>query len=101
MATASKQKEQDQAQENRNQRRTIEGLVVSDKADKTRVVNVERRVRHPFYEKVMTRRSKFYVHDEGNESKAGDWVEIMSTRPLSKLKRWRLVRVIRKHGAAA
>ncbi|MBI3547731.1 MAG: 30S ribosomal protein S17 [Elusimicrobia bacterium] len=98
MATASKPQ---QEEEQRNRRRTIEGIVVSDKADKTRVVNVERRVRHPFYEKVMTRHSKFYVHDEGNESHAGDLVEIMSTRPMSKLKRWRLVRVIRKQGKTA
>lgn len=79
----------------RNRRRTIRGVVVSDKAAKTRVVDVERRVRHSFYEKVTTRRSRFYVHDEGNESHRGDLVEIMSTRPLSRLKRWRLVRVLR------
>jgi len=81
--------------ETRNRRRVIEGVVVSDKMDKTRVVDVERRVRHPFYEKIMTKHSKFYVHDEGNESHAGDLVEIMSIRPLSRLKRWRLVRVVK------
>lgn len=79
----------------RNRRRVVQGIVVSDKASKTRVVDMERRVRHPFYEKVMTRHSRFYVHDEGNESKVGDLVEIMSSRPLSKLKRWRLVRVVK------
>ena len=97
MATVSKP--QNDAAE-RNRRRTIQGVVVSDKMDKTRVVDVERRVRHSFYEKVMTKHSKFYVHDEGNDSHQGDLVEIMSTRPLSKLKRWRLVRVVKKQGVS-
>ena len=78
----------------RANRRGFVGIVVSDKANKTRVVNVQRRVRHPRYEKIVRRRSKFYVHDEKNVSHVGDKVEIMSTRPLSKLKRWRLVRVV-------
>ena len=76
-------------------RKTFEGVVVSDKMDKTRVVRVTRSVRHPFYDKVMTKSSKFHVHDEGNESRSGDVVEIASTRPLSKTKRWRLVRVVK------
>ena len=76
-------------------RHVFQGVVVSDKADKTRVVTVQRTVRHPEYEKVMRKRSKFYVHDEANESHEGDLVEIMGTRPLSKLKRWRLVRVVK------
>ena len=92
MATISKPSEE---AIQRNARRTIEGVVISDKASKTRVVSVERRVRHPFYEKIITRRSRFYVHDEGNESHNGDIVEIMSARPLSRLKRWRLVRVVK------
>ena len=79
----------------RARRRVITGVVVSDKTDKTRAIDVERRVKHPFYEKVMTKRSRFYAHDEKNESREGDVVEIMSTRPLSKLKRWRLVRIVR------
>jgi len=79
----------------RNRRRGFVGIVVSDKADKTRVVNVQRLVRHPRYEKIVRRRSKFYVHDEENASHLGDKVEIMSTRPMSKLKRWRLVRVVK------
>ncbi|MBI4422687.1 MAG: 30S ribosomal protein S17 [Elusimicrobia bacterium] len=82
-----------QAQD-RASRKLIRGIVVSDKAAKTRVIDVERRVPHRFYEKVITKRSRFYAHDENNESHAGDLVEIMSTRPLSKLKRWRVVRVI-------
>lgn len=72
-------------------------MVVSDKMSKTRVVEVERRVRHPFYEKVQTKRSRFYAHDASNESHEGDRVEIISTRPLSRLKRWAVVRVLGKN----
>jgi small subunit ribosomal protein S17 len=79
----------------RGHRKTMEGVVVSDKMDKTRTVRVTRTVRHPFYAKVMTKSSKFHVHDEGNQSREGDVVEIVSTRPLSKLKRWRLIRVVK------
>lgn len=79
----------------RNDRKTFEGIVVSDKMSKTRIVSVERLVRHKFYEKVTRKSSKFAVHDEQNASKQGDLVEIMSTRPLSKTKRWRLVRVVK------
>lgn len=79
----------------RAQRKTLEGVVVSDKMDKTRVVRVSRTVRHPFYLKVQTRSSKFHVHDEANQSREGDLIEIASTRPLSKLKRWRLVRIVK------
>jgi small subunit ribosomal protein S17 len=78
-----------------SRRHVFEGVVVSDKADKTRVVVVGRRVREAHYEKVVRRRSKFYVHDEKNESHVGDMVEIMGSRPLSKLKRWRLVRILK------
>jgi len=80
----------------RGRRHQFKGVVVSDKADKTRVVMVEWLYRHPRYDKTMRKRSKFYVHDENNESKAGDTIEIMATRPLSKLKRWRLVRIVEK-----
>jgi small subunit ribosomal protein S17 len=62
--------------------------------DKTIVVVVERRVRHPLYERVITRMSRFYAHDEKNEAKVGDFVRIVETRPLSRLKRWRLVEVL-------
>jgi small subunit ribosomal protein S17 len=81
--------------EERNSRKTFEGTVVSDKMNKTRTVRVERLVQHKFYEKIMRKSSKFSVHDEENASHAGDLVEIMSTRPLSKTKRWRLVRIIK------
>ncbi len=82
-------------EEERGRRHAFQGLVVSDKAQKTRVVVVERTVRHPRYEKIMRKKSKFHVHDEGNESHVGDLVEIAGTRPLSRLKRWRLVRIVR------
>lgn len=81
----------------RNNRKSMEGVVVSDKMDKTRVVEVSRLVKHPFYEKVMKKSSKFAVHDEGNQSREGDLVEIMSTRPVSKTKRWRLVRIVKSY----
>jgi small subunit ribosomal protein S17 len=64
-------------------------------------VRVTRSVRHPFYQKVMTKSSKFHVHDESNQAREGDLVEITSTRPLSKLKRWRLVRVVKAAPKAA
>jgi len=72
------------------------GKVVSDKMNKTRVVVVERIVKHPLYKKYIKVRKKYYVHDENNESREGDIVRIMETRPLSKLKRWRLVEILRK-----
>ncbi|MCI0403276.1 MAG: 30S ribosomal protein S17 [Acidobacteria bacterium] len=70
------------------------GEVVSAKMQKTVVVEVRRRVQHPVYKRVLTRRKKFYVHDEQCQCREGDRVEIEETRPLSKLKRWRLVRVL-------
>ena len=85
-----------QAADERAQRKTMEGVVVSDKMDKTRTVRVTRTVKHPFYQKVMTKSSKFHVHDEGNQSREGDVVEIVSTRPLSKLKRWSLEEIVRR-----
>lgn len=79
----------------RGNRKSLEGVVVSDKMNKTRVVRVSRSVRHPFYEKIMKKSKKFHAHDENNEAREGDVVEIASTRPLSKLKRWRIVCVIK------
>ncbi len=84
------------AVQERNQRKRLEGTVVSAKMNKTRVVTVERRVRHPFYEKIVKKSKKFYVHDEENKAKLGDLVEIVSMRPLSKTKRWRLVRIVKE-----
>jgi small subunit ribosomal protein S17 len=79
----------------RGKRKTFSGIVISDRMAKTRVVSVARLVRHPFYEKVMKKSSRFSVHDESNQSRQGDLVEIMGCRPLSRTKRWRLVRVIK------
>ncbi len=74
--------------------KTLEGVVVSDKMDKTIVVLVERKVRHPKYEKILTRSSKFHVHDEKSEAKMGDTVLIKESRPISKTKAWVLVSII-------
>ena len=72
------------------------GRVVSDKMNKTITVLVERRVKHPLYDKVVTRSAKYHAHDENNESKTGDLVEIVATRKLSKTKAWRLSKVLEK-----
>ena len=80
----------------RNDRKVREGLVVSDKMDKTIVVEVEDRVKHGLYGKVLRRSSKLKAHDETNTAGIGDRVQIMETRPLSATKRWRLVSVVEK-----
>lgn len=80
----------------RRPRKTEVGMVTSDKMNKTRRVVVERLVPHPKYGKMMRRRTVCHAHDEKNESHQGDLVEIMETRPLSRLKRWRVVRIVRK-----
>jgi len=78
----------------RSLRKEREGVVLSDKMDKTLVVRVARRLRHPVLKKVLTRYKKLYVHDDKGEAKQGDRVRIQETRPLSKLKRWRLMQVM-------
>ncbi len=80
----------------RGYRKTRIGEVVSDKMDKTIVVAIKTKVRHPLYGKMVNRTRKFKVHDENNECGIGDTVKIMETRPLSKDKRWRLVEIIEK-----
>ena len=77
------------------------GDVLSDKMDKTIVVQVERRFPHPKYHKVVTSYKKFYVHDEKNAAKPGDRVRIEETRPLSKTKRWRLTAIVVRHESFA
>lgn len=72
------------------------GRVISDKMDKTRVVAVERVTRHPLYGKTIRRTKKYKIHDEANESRVGDMVKIMETRPLSKDKRWTLVEIVQR-----
>ena len=82
--------------EKRGQRKVREGVVVSAAMNKTAVVMMKRRLRHVVYGKYVTRSKKFYVHDEKNECRVGDVVRITETRPLSKLKRWRLVEFIER-----
>ena len=77
-------------------RKTRMGQVVSDKMDKTVVVAVERLERHPLYKKTIRRTTKFKAHDENNECRIGDQVQIVETRPLSKDKRWRVVSVVKR-----
>ena len=80
----------------RNLRKTRVGVVSSDKMDKTVVVTVRDKVKHPLYKKIVNRTIKFKAHDEKNECGIGDKVMIMETRPLSKDKRWRLVKIVEK-----
>ena len=86
--------------DDRGQRRTVVGVVTSDKMDKTRRVEVPRLVKHPRYGKYIKRRTVCKVHDEKNESHKGDTVEIMETRPLSKTKNWRLLRIVTRSAIA-
>lgn len=80
----------------RNERKLREGVVVSDKMDKTIVVSIETMSLHPIYKKRVKKSTKFKAHDENNVAKTGDKVRIMETRPLSRDKRWRLVEIIEK-----
>ncbi|MCQ2269750.1 MAG: 30S ribosomal protein S17 [Bacteroidales bacterium] len=82
--------------EERNNRKVREGLVTSNKMDKTIVVSVERRLKHAKYGKFLKRTTKLMAHDEKNECNIGDKVRVMETRPLSKSKRWRLVEIIER-----
>ena len=77
-------------------KRTLIGRVVSDKMDKTVTVLVERRVKHPMYGKVITTSKKYHAHNENNEAKSGDKVEIEETRPISRTKAWKVVKLIEK-----
>jgi len=86
----------EQTAEQRNDRKVREGLVVSDKMEKTVVVEVEDRVKHALYGKVMRRSHKLKAHDENNAAGIGDRVLVMETRPLSKTKRWRVVEILEK-----
>ena len=80
----------------RNARKVREGLVVSDKMDKTITVAVEQRVKHALYGKVMTKTERLKAHDEANDAGVGDRVRVMETRPTSATKRWRLVEILEK-----
>lgn len=85
----------------RNERRTVTGVVTADKMDKTVKVRVERLVAHPQFSKILRKHYVCYAHDEKREAKIGDKVELMESRPISKLKHWRLVRVVEKAIAGA
>ena len=80
----------------RNRRKVRVGTVVSDKMNKTVVVAVERRVQHPLYGKPVVRTKRYHAHDEENTARVGDTVRIMETRPLSKLKRWRIMEIVER-----
>ncbi|ODP38229.1 30S ribosomal protein S17 [Sphingomonas turrisvirgatae] len=78
-------------------KRVLTGQIVSDKGDKTVVVNVERKVKHPLYGKIIRRSKKYHAHDEGNEYKAGETVRIEETAPISKLKTWKVIDRVDTH----
>ena len=77
-------------------KRTLVGRVVSDKMEKTVTVLIERRVKHPMYDKIIVRSSKYHAHNEGNAAKSGDLVEIQECRPMSKTKAWKINRLLEK-----
>ena len=78
-------------------KRVLTGIIVSDKTDKMVVVNVERRVKHPLYGKIIKRSKKYHAHDEGNEFKQGETVRIEETKPISKLKTWKVIDRVDTH----
>ena len=80
----------------RGLRKTRQGIVISNRMDKTITVQIDRTMQHPLYSKIVHKRAKLYAHDENNEAGIGDKVMVMETRPLSKMKRWRLVKVLEK-----
>ena len=95
-STAASRQSESESDAERGNRKVREGLVVSDKMDKTVVVEVEDRVKHPLYGKVMRRTSKLQAHDEQNSCGVGDRVLLMETRPLSATKRWRVVEILER-----
>lgn len=97
---AAKERKYELANQDRGERKFVIGLVVSDKMEKTITVQVTRLEKHKKYKKYLRRHTKFYAHDEKREAKVGDTVEIQETRPLSKLKRWRFVKILAKAGAS-
>jgi small subunit ribosomal protein S17 len=92
----SEAKMEEQRENDRNRRKVRQGIVVSDKGDKTVVVSVERRFPHPLYGKAVTRTKRYHAHDEENQYQVGDVVRISETRPLSRLKRWRVVELVER-----
>ncbi len=82
--------------EERKPRKVLVGQVVSDKMDRTVTISIERTYQHPMYKKIVRKTSKIWAHDAENECRTGDKVRVMSTRPLSKLKRWRVVEILKR-----
>jgi small subunit ribosomal protein S17 len=82
--------------EERKPRKVLTGRVVSDKMDRTVTISIERTFQHPVYKKIVRKTSKIWAHDAENECRTGDKVKVMSTRPLSKLKRWRVVEIVER-----
>ena len=82
-------------------KRVLTGVIVSDKGEKTVVVNVERKVKHPLYGKIIRRSKKYHAHDEANEYKAGETVRIEETAPISKLKTWKVIERVNTHATPA
>ncbi len=92
----AEQQQSAESTETRNLRKERVGVVTSNKMDKTIVVAIERKVKHPIYGKFIKKTTRFHAHDEKNEASIGDLVRIMETRPMSKTKRWRLVEIVEK-----
>lgn len=82
--------------EKRNHRKVRQGIVVSDKMDKSIIIRVDRTMRHPLYNKIIQKSSKLYAHDDKNDAKLGDVVRVMETRPYSKTKCWRLIEIVQR-----
>ena len=82
--------------EQRNRRKVRQGIVLSAAMNKSIIVRIDRKIKHPLYNKPVMRSAKLYAHDESNEANIGDTVRIMETRPLSKLKRWRLLEIVER-----
>ena len=82
-------------------KRVLTGVIVSDKGEKTVVVNVERKVKHPLYGKIIRRSKKYHAHDEGNEYREGETVRIEETAPISKLKTWKVIERVNTHATPA
>jgi len=96
MSAENVETQQEAGAKPRAERKAVRGMVMSCKMDKTIVVQVNRMVRHQVYEKFVSKKTRLYAHDEKGEASDGDTVEIVQTRPYSKLKRWRLLRIIQK-----
>ena len=95
-ASPSSAAQTESSAETRGRRKVRVGVVVSDKMDKTVLVRIDRRVRHPLYKKTIARANKLAAHDENNDAHVGDMVRVVETRPLSKSKRWRVVEIVER-----